>query len=642
MRKELTMLRMKSIFAVLVLTAIVGVVPNAQAQTIKVVIAGSSALWQTLALGAYGGGTCNTVIGCTAGSTWHWTSAKSGSTEPYLNDARPTPANQDPGPIWVVWDGSATTPTNVWIFSKVDSVVGDRCYFAKPACTLVLPTGASLTGSNLITVWGATGDTNLPSSVATLLTSGIPVTVAATDIRPEDAAWAAARVNSALGASVYSDGGSDGLDGLGYNTNNAAGVPAVYPAGTTLGVGTPIKSGILPATGQQANVLAFNIIGKDPFSNTTVTAFSISPVGAAPIVFVNSRSNALSTLTNASELQLQQAFGGFKCDAEAFGLTSHGINVFLREPLSGTYNTVEATVFRRPTVYTGAAMAAGTGVLGISQETNVGAITATTNPLNAGSGSCLSSGNPDGKGARYRGIGTSEVIQGVQTSNTAFTTLQDGIAYAFFSYGNVSKLAGSSSYGYITLNGVDPIFASYSGNLDPGQPTQTSQGGLPAGTLPLNTPCGTGAAAFPCNEAQIWSNGFSFPNVRNGTYRSWSLLRLVATGTASTAAGELVKGSNQYVVTSVPDYIPYAAVTAGGTADFGLKLLRSHYLQRSGATGGPLLEKCTGNVAANSPECGGDMGGLIIPNAIGVTTYKRVQIVQDGTATSLGAVARPE
>ena len=99
MRKELTMSRMKSIFAVLVLTAIVGVVPNAQAQTIKVVIAGSSALWQTLALGAYGGGTCNTVIGCTAGSTWHWTSAKSGSTEPYLNDARPTPANQDPGPI---------------------------------------------------------------------------------------------------------------------------------------------------------------------------------------------------------------------------------------------------------------------------------------------------------------------------------------------------------------------------------------------------------------------------------------------------------------------------------------------------------------------------------------------------------------
>ena len=180
MRKEFTMSRMKSIFAVLVLTAIVGVVPQAQAQTIKVAIAGSSGMWQALALGAYNNGTCSTLLtGCT-GSTFHWTSAKSGSTEPFLNDARPTPANADAGSMWVVWD-SAATP-NVWIYIKVDSVVGDRCYFARPACNIILPTSAPLTGANLITVWAPSVDTNLPSSIASLLNNGIAVSVAATDI----------------------------------------------------------------------------------------------------------------------------------------------------------------------------------------------------------------------------------------------------------------------------------------------------------------------------------------------------------------------------------------------------------------------------------------------------------------------------
>ena len=48
------MSRMKSIFACLLLTAIVSIVPMAQAATtVEVTIAGSSAMWQTMALGAY-------------------------------------------------------------------------------------------------------------------------------------------------------------------------------------------------------------------------------------------------------------------------------------------------------------------------------------------------------------------------------------------------------------------------------------------------------------------------------------------------------------------------------------------------------------------------------------------------------------
>ena len=44
------MTRMKSIFAMLLLTAIVSVVPQAHAQTAKVILAGSSAMWQSMAM----------------------------------------------------------------------------------------------------------------------------------------------------------------------------------------------------------------------------------------------------------------------------------------------------------------------------------------------------------------------------------------------------------------------------------------------------------------------------------------------------------------------------------------------------------------------------------------------------------------
>ena len=109
-------------------------------------------------------------------------------------------------------------------------------------------------------------------------------------------------------------------------------------------------------------------------------------------------------------------------------------------------NTTEYTVFRRPNID------------GVSQELGVSA----TNPL---AGKACGSG-----GARYRGIGTGEVVGLVQNSNADFGT--DGIAYAFFSYGNISSIANSSSYGYLQLNSVDGIFAKYTGG-DPGEPGKT-------------------------------------------------------------------------------------------------------------------------------------------------------------------------
>src|SRR5260221_11224577 len=101
------MSRMKSIFAVLVLTAIVGVVPQAYAAptiTLKVVAAGSSAMWQTMALGAF-----NNQVSIVSGGgvSFHPTN---GAHQNKTSDT-PPPArvnNQTPTPPLV--SGVSTTP----------------------------------------------------------------------------------------------------------------------------------------------------------------------------------------------------------------------------------------------------------------------------------------------------------------------------------------------------------------------------------------------------------------------------------------------------------------------------------------------------------------------------------------------------
>ena len=74
------MTRVKSVLAVLFLAAAVSV--TSQAQTVKVILAGSSAMWQSMALAAYKGGAC--VAGGTA-PCFHYTAANFN-----LTDGRPT------------------------------------------------------------------------------------------------------------------------------------------------------------------------------------------------------------------------------------------------------------------------------------------------------------------------------------------------------------------------------------------------------------------------------------------------------------------------------------------------------------------------------------------------------------------------
>ncbi len=557
------MKNLKSIFAGLVLTASLCVMPQAHAATtVKVILAGSSAMWQSMALAAYKSG------GCVSGGTapcFHYTGSNFN-----LSDGRPTVLGGstavDLGNVWIVWDSNATS-TNIWAYIKVDSAVGDRCYFAQPQCNINIssfPAPANLISSSL---WGDnSSDSTPPAAVSALFTGGtLLVNTAATDIRPEDALFATCRANSKLG------GGVDGLAGLGYGSNSSGTCPAF---GATLAnlEGSDILSAY-PGSTSTAHVLAFALSGKDPFTGTIVPTASSVSVGAAPIIFITQRTGALSTVTNATDSELQAVFGGSNCNADAFGAPSASIQAYLREPLSGTMNTTEYTVFRYP------------AFSGVSQETGVSA----NNPL---SKSCTSGGK------RFRSIGTSEEVKAVLNSGANNGT--DGIGYTFFSYGNVSTIADSASYGYLTLDGIDGIFHKYGSKVDPGQPSIA--GALPS-TATLPSSC---ASNFPCAEGKIWSGNLSFPNLRNGSYRAWSTLRVVSNGTPLTNVKLLVTGAQTYVTTTVPDFVPAVKV---GSTDPGLALLRSHYTQEGVA---PV------NVATTGDK-GGDQGGCILTTT-GITT----------------------
>lgn len=328
------------------LSVLIGFVPAARAAvTVKFAGAGSSAMWQNFALAAYNSGSCPSggVAPC-----FHYTGKNF-----FLRDNRGGAGviADEPGNIWIVWDsGSGTTAQSVWLYVNVDSVVGNRCYFANPRCLVVTP--SPFPGvANLITltgtIWGgASADVTPPAAVQSAI-NNTPVTAAMTDIRPEDALYAQCRANSQLDATSTKKG-------LGYNANVLAGECPVFadPSTSKIGakIGAQIKSAVSGST-KFAQTIAFNIRGTDPFTNSTITSGTVVPVGAAPIVFLTQRKSNLLGVTAITDTQLQTlytdlAVAGGNCDASVLGGVAGGINCFMREPLSGTMNTTEFTVFR--------------------------------------------------------------------------------------------------------------------------------------------------------------------------------------------------------------------------------------------------------------------------------------------------------
>jgi hypothetical protein len=543
--------RINSLFVTLLAAAAFVVVPAANAQvTVKVIAAGSSAQWQVDAIAAANAPQLGGV------NSHHYTikgKCPSSANCGQIFDVRPGVNHAEGGSLWVVWNNAQT---EVWAYLSVDSVVGIRAFFSNPRAQLQLDSGTETSGSalNLISFalfkYGDAGNCGpggapettcdapaLPSAIYNALNNQ-SITAGITDIRPEDAKFAQVRINSALAGN---------LSGLGYT-------------GTPTGI--PVES---PFSSSTATPIVFNINGTDPVTGNSIPPFTVFEVGAAPITIIDNRTDASglgSGVSDITQTQLQTLFTGTTCNMSVFGgSASVAVNPLLREPMSGTMNTNEFTNLTSPV---------GSHAFVNSQETNVGQPTPGTsaNPLNM---TCVT-----GPGTRYRGIGTGEIVGGVLNGNgSSFFSGVDAIGYTFFSYGNVSKIAGSASYGYLTLNGVDPLV---------GQP------GYVQGQLPV--------CALPCPAKP----GTTFKHLRDGTYRSWSVLRAVSdrSGVNRNNLSALVVAAQNNINKTVPDFVPFRAAAG----DPGLKLYRSHS-KNAYTVGAP------SNGLGGVPENGSDVGGCI-------------------------------
>jgi hypothetical protein len=104
--------------------------------------------------------------------------------------------------------------------------------------------------------------------------------------------------------------------------------------------------------------------------------------------------------------------------------------------------------------------------------------------------------------------------------------------------------------------------------------------------------------ALPCPAKP----GTTFQHLRDGTYRSWSVLRAVtdSSGTNRTNLDALVIAAQNNINKTVPDFVPFRA-SAG---DPGLKLYRSH-------SHNPYTVGAPNNGLGGQKENGSDVGGCI-------------------------------
>jgi hypothetical protein len=114
----------------------------------------------------------------------------------------------------------------------------------------------------------------------------------------------------------------------------------------------------------------------------------------------------------------------------------------------------------------------------------------------------------------------------------------------------------------VMVDGVDPLRGNYIG------------GGFPSCSNP------------PCPGL------LAFPNIKNGLYPIWSILRIVTVSPMPSGIQQLYQAALQEAVL-IPDFAPINT----------LEVFRSHYNQ-SGVNG-------SNGIIAGMPEAGGDMGGAI-------------------------------
>jgi hypothetical protein len=483
------------------------------------------------------------------------------------------------------------------------------------------PSGAPLEPGNLWVVWSTNGIWAYLSVDSTVGVRGFQsyprasLALAPQSTLPLSATsnylfWSDSTNDTALTTTVYNALNGAALTAANTDIRPEDALFATNRAINTLGysASNPIQSYF---SGTITNPIAFALSAgtADPISKETIPAshaFVTFPIGAAPIVFIANSSLSAATNLKVTQNNTNNASALFSGTGNCAGNLLDGVasNVILspilREPLSGTMNTTEYTNFVLATT-------------GSSQETGIN-----TNPAHQPCGST---------GFRDRAIGTGEMVNAVKEATSLKNVATNAVGYSFFSY---ESTAGATTYKYITLDGVDPINSTYS-----------------TGTLPT---CGSGSGYLSCPV----TGGASFPHLRDGSYRSWSLYRVISDSATlpnstvlnQTTAEALVAEAEYLVNAQIPDFVPFSPqcrLSGGGTSDPGLDVYREHFTptgvtlptvpapQTAGVPNdgalGPVVKCTVGAPQSFTPhtlggqdpsnkntELGGDVGGAIVHN----------------------------
>jgi hypothetical protein len=525
------------------------------AQTVQFLGGGSSALF--LELGQAAVSSTATATPCV------WTQGKTAAI--LARDTRTSTPTDEQGNVWITWskgagadcEHPANPGVNIYSYMQLDSVVGDKCFFMVDSggvsgCTQVNTVATTVLGASLLCpLVGSCGvfadsTTFLPTLISGALNSQ-RYFVIGTDIRPEDAKWASLRMFTPCNQTLYR---------FPYNQTQYQTFGLGYQTGTT-GVGTIIHSDLSTAT---FNVLDFNITGNDPITSQPVrTTYNVSTVGAQPIIVIASPSPASPTgLSAASDINgftltlFMQGVLGRATDLVG-PTVANPVTVLVREPLSGTYNTMEASVPMS------SQFKAGQDYNNCNSTTGV----VNSNPMH------IASANGQVTGAvRRRVIGTKEMFTTLQAATT------DTLGYVFWSAANTNGFTATNGK-YLSVNGVDPLKDAYTDGVIPT---------AAAGTL--------GTVTFK------WLN--------QGDYQIWSAVRLVSTSPTPAGVTALITGA-QTVNTTTHDFIPLAT----------LNVVHSHfYISALGETveaNGDTLNPATpGDLCPTTGalvETGADAGG---------------------------------
>lgn len=543
---------MKSFLKAILLPAVAmcALTASSHAQTTFNAI-GSSALFLEVGEAAYS----NNAASCA------WSES---SKDVVATDTSTGAALTDSGTAWVVWVPTAgntcasnTTPATVYGYLNTDSVVGNRCLFNSQAgglCSISYATAAGTSPSGLIE--GA-NEVSLPSAVASVLTASL-VNAAATDIRPEDAEFAITRALTPCGSTVGGTGSIAPYLGLGYSNGGS--------------IGSHFSS-------SKFNVINF----------TLPSTYYVQPVGIDPMIVTVNSTDASGTGFNASVTNISRAAlagyldGSIGTTSAAAGKGGAGTpeptTVILREPLSGTYNTMEYNI-------------PNTRAFGTSQDVGANQLAGQVNC----SGSVPASNplaieNTTAGSWRYRAIGT-----GQELSETFATN--DALGYAFWGVSNFAAAPATAKY--LLVDSIDPILTTYH------------------------------TGVIPTTQAEL--NGITFEHILDGSYPIWSLLRLVTVdtttkGIARTLAIAAAKFSVVGGTTSHPDFVAYYKTNGQIAVDLershfappGINFPGSNGIANQPGNGGVSFYGGTG--ACTGTEAGGDVGGVSIPIAYADQNY---------------------